>query len=112
MQRGARLANAIHRQQLSRRVMSTNAFPSPPGHNMNLGKRVKIATKGILPPTLKINLKKYYPPPVRQTPVLPQHQEIPSYSQSPMPCTESESLRDDPTENECLGVQADGREEE
>ena len=69
-----------------------------------------MATKGILPPTLEIIVKKYYPLPVRQSSVLP-HPEIPSCS-SPLPCTELESLGDDQTERDYFGVPVNGPKEE
>ena len=58
-----------------------------------------MAAKGILLPTLKIILKTYYPLPARQAPVHPQHPEISSCSQPPMPYIEPESLGDDPTKS-------------
>ena len=56
-------------------------LPIPPGYIDNLQRRLSKVMKGILPPTLKIILKTYYPLPVHQAPVHPQQQEIPSCSQ-------------------------------
>ena len=69
-----------------------------------------MAAKGILPPTLKMILRKHYPLPVRQSPVLP-HPEIPSPSSS-LPCTEPESSGEDQTESDSLGAPVDGPREE
>ena len=66
-----------------------------------------MAKKSILPPILKINLKKGYSPPVHHPPVLPPP-EIPPCS-SPLPCTELELSRDDQTGNS-LGALKDERE--
>ena len=63
-----------------------------------------MAAKGILPPTLKIVLKKYYPLPVLL------HPKIPSRSSS-LPYTEPESSGDNQTENDSLGAPADVWEE-
>ena len=79
--------------------------PMPPGYHTNLEKRAHMAAKGILPPTLKMILKKYYPLPVSP------HPEIPSCSSS-LPCTEPESSRDDQTESDSLGAPIDGPKEE
>ena len=40
------------------------------------------------------------------------HQDIPSCAQSPMQCTEPESLGEDHTESKSFRAPADGREEE
>ena len=69
-----------------------------------------MAKEGILPPTLKITLKKYYPLTIHQ-PLVPPRPELPTYL-SPLPCTEPESSGDDQTESDSLGAPADGREEE
>ena len=68
-------------------------MPIPPGYIRNLENRLRKATKGILPPTLEMIIKTYYPLTVRQAPVHPQQQKIPSCSLSPMPCTKPESSR-------------------
>ena len=61
-------------------------------------------------------LNHYYPlldrQPTRQSPVHPQHSEVISWSQSPMSCTEPESLRDDQSKSASRGADADGRKEE
>ena len=87
-------------------------LPVLPGYNKHLGKRAETAAKGILLPTLiMVILKKYYPPPVRQSPV-PPHPEIPSCSSS-LPCTEPESSRDDQTKSDSLEAPlVDGPKEE
>ena len=69
-----------------------------------------MAANGILQPTRKMILKKYYPLPVRQSPVLP-HPEIPLCLSS-LPCTELESSEDDQIERGSLEALADGSEEE
>ena len=69
-----------------------------------------MTAKGILPPTLKMILKKYYPLPVHPLPVSP-HPEIPSCS-SPLPCTEPESSGGDQTKNDHVGAPSDEPEEE
>ena len=69
-----------------------------------------MAKKGILPLTLKMTLKKYYPQPVHQ-PLVPPHPEIPPFS-SPLPCTETVSSGDVQTESDSLGAPADGQEAE
>ena len=61
-------------------------LPVPPGYYINLEKRAQIAAKSILPPTLKIILKKYYPLLVHPRPSLPQPEILPC--SSPLPCTE------------------------
>ena len=91
-------------------------LPIPSDYAKNLIRKWEMARKGILPPTFKMIIKKYCPlpdrPPARQSPVHLQHPEILSCSQSPMPCTEPESLGDDQTDSASLGAQADGRNEE
>ena len=82
----------------------------PPDYAKNLMRRWETARKGILPPTLKMTLKRYYPLPVRQSPV-PPHPEIPLCLSS-LPCTESEPSGDDRTERDSLEAPADGSEEE
>ena len=67
--------------------------------------------KGILPPSYKMVLNKYFSLRAHQSLVLPQHPGIPSCSKS-MPCPEPESLGDDQTESASCGAQADGRKEE
>ena len=87
-------------------------LPVAPGYAKNLARRSEMAQKAMLPPTLKMVLKTYYPLPVHQSSMHPQHPEISSCSQSPLPCTEPESLGDDQTDSVSLGAQADGRKEE
>ena len=67
--------------------------------------------KGILPPTLKMILKTYYPLPVSQPPLPPQDKKTPSYP-PPLPCTEPDSLGDDQTKSESPGAPTDGREQD
>ena len=43
--------------------------PIPPGYTENLGRRMRKAVKGILPPTIKMILKRHYP--------IPQHVKHP-----------------------------------
>ena len=69
-----------------------------------------MAVKGVLPPTLKMVLKKYYPLPVHPLSGSP-HPEIPSWSPL-LPCTEPESSGDDQTESGYFGAPADGPKEE
>ena len=64
-----------------------------------------MAAKGILPPTLKMILKKYYPLPILL------HPEISSCS-SPLPCTEPESSERDQTESDSLRAPVDESKEE
>ena len=80
------------------------------GYHTKLVTRAKMAVRGILPPPLKMILKKHFPLPVRQSPVLP-HPEIPSCSSS-LPCTEPESSGVDQTESHSFGVPVDGPKEE
>ena len=68
-----------------------------------------MAAKGILPPTLKMILKRYYLLPVRQSLVLP-HPENPSCPSS-LPCDEPKSSEDDQTESDSLGAPVDGPKE-
>ena len=88
-------------------------LPVPPDYHIDLGSRSEMAAKCILPPALHMILNnKYYPLSVRQAPLHPQQQKIPSCSPSPMPCSKSESLRKDQTKSLSFGTQADGRKEE
>ena len=70
-------------------------LPIPPDYIDNLQGKMSKAMKGILPLTLEMIIKTYYPLPARQAPVHPQQQRIPSCSPSPMPCTKLGWLRDD-----------------
>ena len=83
---------------------------TPFGYAKNLARRAEMAKKGISPPTFKMILRKYYPLPVRQSPVLT-HSEIPSCSPS-LTCTEPESWEDGQTDSDALAAQAGGRKEE
>ena len=85
-------------------------LPIPTDHAKNVTKMWQKAKKGMLRPTLKTVLKKYYPPTVGQSPVLPQP-EIPTCSSS-LPWTKPKSSGDDQTESDYLGAQTDGRNEE
>ena len=100
----------LHRQQLSRGVLPTYASTHSSRLCQESGEEMEMARKGILPPTLKTNIKTYCPLLVRQSPV-PPHPETPSYLSS-FPCTESESSGDDQTESGSLEAPADGSEEE
>ena len=66
--------------------------------------------KGVLPPTRKRILKKYYPLPVHQPLVLP-HPKIPPCS-SPLPCTDPESSGNGQTESDSLRAPVDRSDEE
>ena len=90
---------------------SPRPLPIPPDYIDNFLRRLGKALKGILPPTLKMILKTYYPLPARQVPVHLQQQKIPSCSPSPMPCTKPNSLRDQ-TKRWYFGAQADERKDE
>ena len=89
---------------------SPRPLPVPPGYHTNLDKRAEMAANSILPPTLKMILKRYYLLPVRQSPVLP-HPENPSCPSS-LPCTKPKSSGDDQTESGSLGAPVDGPKEE
>ena len=90
-------------QRLSRRILSTDAFDSPPWLPYKFGKRggngSEIATYS------ENDAEKYNPLPVSP------HPEIPACSSS-LPCTEPESSRDDQTESDSLGPPIDGPKEE
>ena len=86
-------------------------LPIPPNYANNLTRRVEMAKKSILLPSYKMVLNEYFLLPVQQSPVLPQHQKIPSCSKS-LSCTESESLGDDQIESQSLGAPKDGRGKE
>ena len=75
-------------------------------------RRMEMAAKDILPPTLNVNIKTYYPLPAHQAPVHPKHPAISSCLQLPMPYTEPESLGDDQTKSASFGAHADGRKKE
>ena len=66
-------------------------LPISPDFAKNLERRVEMVENDIMPPTYKMVLNKYFPLPEHQSPVLPQHQEIPSCSQS-LSCIEPELL--------------------
>ena len=100
----------LHRQQLSRGVLPTYASTHSSRLYQESGEEMGNGEKGILPPTLKMTTRKYYPLLVRQSPV-PPHPETPSYLSS-LPCTESESSGDDQTERDSLEAPADGSEGE
>ena len=85
-------------------------LPIRPDYAKKLARRAEMAKKSILPPSYKMDLNKYFPLPVRQSPV-PQHPEIPSYSLSP-PCTNLESSEDGQTESNFLEAQTNKRQEE
>ena len=68
--------------------------------------------RGILPPTFKMILDKYYPLSVPQAPVHPHQQKITPCLPSPMPCTTPDSSMNDQTKSSSFGAQVDGRKEE
>ena len=87
-------------------------LPIRPDYIENLQRRLGKAMKGILPPTLKMILKMYYPRLARQAPVHPQQQKKLSCSPPPTPYTKPKSLRDDQIKSSSFGAQADGRKYE
>ena len=103
----------LHNRQLPREVLPTYMpLPIPSDYAKNMIMRWEMVRKGIPTPTFKMILKTYHPLPARQSPVHLQHPEFLSCLQSPMPCTEPESLGDDETKTASLGAQADRRKKE
>ena len=87
-------------------------LPISPGYSEKLDRRSRKEIKGIIPPTLKMILKAYYPLSLRQAPVHSQQQKIQPCLPSLMPGTKPESFRDDQTRSSSFEAQADGRKEE
>ena len=94
------------------KYLSTHACTHSPDHARKLMRRWEIAKKGILPSTLKMTLKTYYPPPVHQPQPQPPQYDLPPrrlperplpvspLSSSPLPCIEPESSEDDQIERD------------
>ena len=83
---------------MSREYCPSMPLPVPPDYIKNLSKISEMATKGVLPPPLKMILEARYPLLVQQqpSPTLPPRKIPPSLS--PLPCAEPESLGNDQIE--------------